>query len=368
MLFFLGSAAPALAQFRLRLHLARVPAMGKTDTIYVAGSFNRWNPKDSRYAIAPGNSGITIELPGGMLEYKFTKGSWSEVETAADGSALPNRSLTISSDTLVTTEIAQWADNFPKKAGHSTANRNVHIVDTAFYMPQLDRYRRVWIYLPPSYASSRKKYPVLYMHDGQNVFDAATSFSGEWGVDETLDTAGAKWGEMIVVAIDNGGDKRINEYAPYDMERWGKGEGDAYVDFLVQTLRPYINKHYRTRKCGKHHYIAGSSMGGLISYYALLKYPNKFGGGGIFSPAFWVNPQLLQVDPRKARRLRGRIYFFAGQQESEDMVPHMLQVFEGARQHAKADMQVVIRADGKHSESTWREEFPLFYEWLMRKD
>ena len=98
----------------------------------------------------------------------------------------------------------------------STRSKNVQIIDTAFYMPQLNRYRRVWIYLPESYADTKRKYPVLYMHDGQNVFDEATSFSGEWGVDETLDSMSDEIEETIVVAIDNGGEHRLNEYAPYD--------------------------------------------------------------------------------------------------------------------------------------------------------
>jgi predicted alpha/beta superfamily hydrolase len=142
----------------------------------------------------------------------------------------------------------------------------VKIIGSNFFIPQLNRYRRIWIYLPVSYATSGKKYPVLYMHDGQNVFDDSTSFSGEWGVDETLDTLEIKTKEVIVVAIDNGGDKRMNEYSPYDMDRFGKGEGDLYVDFLVNTLMPYINRNYRTKKYGRNTFVAGSSMGGLISF------------------------------------------------------------------------------------------------------
>ena len=92
---------------------------------------------------------------------------------------------------------------------------------------------------------------------------------------------------MIVVAIDHGGTKRINEYCPYDMEGFGKGEGDQYLQFLVKTLKPYIDKNYRTKKDKENTYIAGSSMGGLISMYAVLKYPYVFGGAGVFSPAFW---------------------------------------------------------------------------------
>lgn len=202
------------------------------------------------------------------------------------------------------------------------------------------------------------------MHDGQNVFDEATSFSGEWGVDEALDIMGSKYGETIVVAIDNGGEKRMNEYNPYGMEPFGKGEGHHYVDFLVHTLMPYINRHYKTKRSAKHTAIAGSSMGGLISFYALLKYPNKFGAAGIFSPAFWVVPELKQDIEKKAKKVKGRIYFFAGKQEGEQMVPDLLAVLEQMVRLSKADITTVIRSEGTHSEATWREEFPLFYKWL----
>src|SRR3712207_4115220 len=121
-------------------------------------------------------------------------------------------------------------------------------LDTAFAMPQLGRTRRVWIYLPPDYATSSKRYPVLYMHDGQNVFDAATSYAGEWGVDEALDSLHAAGDHgAIVVAVDNGHQQRMNEYSPWKHPQAGGGEGDGYVDFLALTLKPYVDARYRTR-------------------------------------------------------------------------------------------------------------------------
>ena len=351
-----------LAQYKVSFVFKKLPSYHKhTDKIYLAGSFNNWSPRNEKFASQA--DGIKIELPKGMFEYKFTKGSWETVEAGDNGAQIPNRKLEINKDTTIEVEIKEWSDHFPKKPKETTAGSNVHIVDTAFFMPQLNRYRRVWIYLPASYKSSKKRYPVLYMHDGQNVFDAATSFSGEWGVDEALDTLGPKH-ELIVVAVDNGGSSRINEYSAYDM-KYGKAEGDAYLDFIVNTLRPHVNKHYRTQKSGKQTFIAGSSMGGLISFYALLKYPSKFGGAGIFSPAFWINPQFKTTDPKQLRKIKSRVYFFAGQQEGEAMVPDMLQVFDQLQKHSKAEIQTVIRAEGTHSENTWRHEFPLFVQWLL---
>lgn len=268
-----------------------------------------------------------------------------------------------SEDELLLEMLPQVKPELPKD---SSASSNVHIVDTAFFIPQLNRFRRIWIYLPPSYSKTRNKYPVLYMQDGQNIFDNATSFSGEWGVDEAIDSMASQFGEMIVVGIDNGGEKRMAEYSISD-NKYAKAEGEAYVDFLVQTLRPFINKHYRTRKCGKHNYIAGSSMGALISLYALVKYPNKFGGAGVFSPAFWIAPEFKSLPAEKIKKIKGKIYMFAGMQESEKMVPDMMQVFDNMKKHSKARIEMAIRAEGKHNEATWRQEFPLFYQFIAGK-
>src|SRR5206468_237837 len=106
------------------------------------------------------------------------------------GTSVENRQVSIQSDTTIEVSIANWADHFPAQPRPSTSSRNVHILNNSFHIPQLDRQRRIWIYLPEGYAHSKEDYPVLYMQDGQNVFDDATSFSGEWGVDETLDSMG----------------------------------------------------------------------------------------------------------------------------------------------------------------------------------
>lgn len=356
----------AFSQYKVTFNVQHLPANFTGDSIYIAGAFNNWNPQHPQYQLKKRGEqfGITIELPRDMYEYKFTTGGWDHVETAAGGAPIENRVLTVESDTTVPVTIEDWASHFPQKEKDSTAGKNVHIMDTVFYMPQLDRHRRIWVYLPPSYCRSKKNYPVLYMHDGQNVFDDATAYAGEWGVDEALDSLSQRHGEVIVVAVDNGGDKRLNEYSPYDNPAYGKGEGDAYVDFLVQTLMPYINKHYRTKKGGRYTYVAGSSMGGLISLYAVLKYPKKFAAAGVFSPAFWLAPQLKEFAAQQAEKVRSRIYFYGGQMESETMVPDMLAVFEALKSEAKPEMTSVIRAEGRHNEKTWREEFPAFYKWL----
>lgn len=250
----------------------------------------------------------------------------------------------------------------------STASKNVHVVDTTFWIPQLKRTRRIWIYLPENYTS--QKYPVLYMHDGQNVFDAATSFAGEWKVDEFLDSAVLK--SCIVVAIANGENKRMNEYCPFDFvlnkktQQKEKGEGPQYVDFIIKTLKPFIDKKYNTLKNKENTFIAGSSMGGLVSLYALLKYPKVFGGAGIFSPSVWIcKPEILKLINSAGKKINSKIYFYCGKQESDKMVTDMLLTLETINKVSKSKITTVIRDDGKHNENSWQKEFPFFYRWIM---
>jgi len=342
--------------------------LNSDSNFYLAGSLNGWNPHDDKYHFqknARGNYFFETILADGSYEFKITRGNWASVECRITGTDIQNRFLKLSSDTVMHLTVEEWADHFAKKPRVSTASKNVHVIDTAFLIPQLNRTRRIWIYLPPGYASSNKKYPVLYMHDGQNVLDNSTSFAGEWGVDEILDSISTRKKEIIVVAIDHGGAKRINEYCPYDMEKFGKGEGDRYVDFLVKTLKPFIDKNYRTERAKQSTFIAGSSMGGLISMYAILKYPKVFGGAGVFSPAFWVGPKIFDDIRTNGKKVDSKIYFYCGKQETETMEPDMEKAFEEMRKVSKSKMACIVRPDGKHTESTWREEFPLFYLWLI---
>jgi hypothetical protein len=212
---------PALAQTTLRL--TAVPAATPTgQPIYVAGSFNNWQPGAVGYELVRQAGGsYQLILPAtvrGPQEFKFTRGSWATGEADATFQPVANRHAEFgASPATLTFQIANWQDQRPGGAPtgskpHTLAS-NVQILSDSFRLPQLGgRARRVWLYLPPNYASARsKRYPVLYLQDGQNVFDEATAFSGEWGVDETLNqsvAAGQRNAECIVVAIDNGGDHR----------------------------------------------------------------------------------------------------------------------------------------------------------------
>ncbi|MCO6497370.1 MAG: alpha/beta hydrolase [Chitinophagaceae bacterium] len=343
----------------------------KGETLFLAGNFNMWNPghENFKFYRESGKQTIHIQLEKGNYEYKITRGNWQTVEENRDFKPMGNRKIVISSDTVIHITIGAWADDRPggNKLATNTASPQVHIMDTAYYMPQLNRNRRIWIYLPKGYEQTNKRYPVLYMHDGQNVFDAATSFSGEWGVDEFLDSLGGNCREAIVVAIDNGQSYRMNEYNPWEFMEFGKGEGDQYVDFLIKDLKPYIDKHYRTLPGKKSTSIAGSSMGGLISLYAVLKYPKVFGSAGIFSPAFWTAKGIDSTVVKKAKKMNSKLYFYAGGKESESMIPDMVRIEKEISKYSKSQLKELTDADAQHNEAAWRKYFPDFYKWVFCK-
>lgn len=357
------------AQYTVRIVVSSIAAKPK-DEIFIAGNFNDWAPADNNSKLKPfaGNRRIIVlNIDTGHYEFKFTRGSWDKVETDSKGENIENRIADIKGDTTINIIIPGWKDDAPDKPKPYTASANVHVIDTAFYMPQLNRYRRIWIYLPPSYNKLKSNtFPVLYMQDGQNLFNEQTAFAGEWGIDESLDTLEPKLNRpCIVIGIDNGGDKRMTEYNPYDDEKYGKGEGKQYLDFIATTLKPYIDKNYRTQKDAQHTFIAGSSMGALISLYALVQYPDVFGGAGIFSPSFWLTPQLYNDVANIIWQKKFRIYFYAGEKESASMVRDMQKMFNIVKAKNCCEIIDITFPLGQHNEKYWRQEFPDFYRWLM---
>lgn len=364
--FFLNTI---LAQYKVKFEVNRLSVNHSSDKIFIAGSFNNWDASSKDYFIS-GESGTgyaEIILPAGSYEYKFTRGAWDKVESTADGKDIENRTLLLQKDTIIKILIHGWKDDFnsiPVIKDH-TASAQVKILDSAFTIPQLSRKRRIWIYLPADYNQRNKKYPVIYMHDGQNLFNEATAAFGEWGIDEYLDSlfiAGKN--RSIIIGIDNGQDTRMNEYNPYTFQQFGKGEGSEYVDFLVKTLKPYVDKNFNTLAGKKNTFIAGSSMGGLISLYAVLKYPEVFGGAGIFSPAFWTAGDIEKDVTRLGRGIKSRLFFYAGGNEGDKMIADMKRVAQKIRSVSKSNIIEIIDPTATHNEAAWRKYFPYFYQWI----
>lgn len=264
------------------------------------------------------------------------------------------------------------AQNENKKLS-STAMNNVHIFSENFHIPQLDRFRRIWVYVPPDYETSGKHYPVLYLHDGQNLFDDETSFVGEWKVDEVLNEMFLDdFSGPIVVGIEHGSEERLNEYSPWKRESLGGGLGDQHVDFIVQTLKPAIDKNYRTITGREHTGIGGSSMGGLISFYATLKYPEVFSRSMVFSPAFWFSEKSYEYAWNFLVKEDFRFYFLAGGKEygERNVITTTRKMIDIMVSNGLWENQYKFVADPKgiHNEAFWNEYFEDAVRFLFEAD
>lgn len=259
----------------------------------------------------------------------------------------------------------------PVRAAPCTALPSVQVIDSPLTMPDLSRTRTLRLCLPPSYASEPgKRHPVIYMHDGQNLFDAATGFAGEWGVDETMAALARETGfEALVVGIDNGGEHRNTEMAPYDHDRLGKAEGRAYLDFIVNTVKPFIDAGWRTLPGREHTALIGSSLGGLISHAALLWHGEVFGRYGLFSPSYWAAPQLFDETARAALPPGTHVHLYCGSREGGSMANQTRHMHRRlARQLPPRQLSLHIAADAEHNEAAWRAALPAALRALFRLD
>ena len=341
------------------------------EMLFIAGDFNGWNPGSPAYVMEKnqeGNWNITLgaETEGTVIQFKFTRGDWGKVEKGVNGEEIGNRVFTFGNDSTVHCIIYNWADF--GGSGESTAAENVSIMDENFEMPQLNRTRRIWIYLPPDYDESSKNYPVLYMHDGQNLFDMQTSYAGEWEVDETLNNLATQGYEVpIVIGIDNGGVERIAEYTPWVNPSYNSGQGKEYIDFIVETLKPYIDANYRTLPDQNNTGIMGSSLGGLISHYGSVKNQDIFGKAGIFSPSYWFSDSIWAFTNEAGKQNPMRFYQIMGQLEGNQAVANMLKMDTALKAVGFTNDEIISKviAGGEHNEKLWREQFEEAYLWLF---
>ena len=243
------------------------------------------------------------------------------------------------------------------------------------HSPQLHNTRDLLVYLPPGYAQGTQHYPVLYMHDGQNLFDARTSFAGEWHVDETCELLAQQGIEIIVVGIPNAGSQRMAEYGPFRSRGGDGGQGDAYLAFLVETIKPLIDSTFRTLPTRESTGIMGSSMGGLISLYAAFRYPDIFGLIGAMSPSLWFASMAIFPYVRRAKLNAATIYLDVGTREGGRSPIDQLLLHASSRRYfgnafrmhellvAKGyrpgrTLHYVEEPHGTHTEAAWAKRLP----------
>jgi predicted alpha/beta superfamily hydrolase len=184
------------------------------------------------------------------------------------------------------------------------------------WSPQLRNSRNVDVYLPASY-SIRRRYPVVYMHDGQNLSDPALAFAGTWDLEAALAKLADRGIEPIVVGVHNT-ESRLLEYSPFADVKHGGGQADRYLAFLAETLKPRIDRLFRTKKARAHTALAGSSMGGLISLYGWLRRPETFGHAAAMSPSLWFGRDKLFAYLEARKLPHGRLYLDVGTGEGAE--------------------------------------------------
>lgn len=344
--------------------------------VFVSGNFCDWLPDLPQFqmqAVGPGQ--FMYEFPKGMalpktLEYKYTRGGWDHVELTASGESVGNR--TVSRSVSSKREYVPHWRWFGMPFNPAFLPK-IELLGDTFKVPKLVQTRRVHVLLPYDYDQTRpgeapKRYPVLYLHDGQNLFGGGVGY-GSWEIDQKMALlASRNHHEVILVSIDHGHDERIREFT-FHRTRAGTGRGQYYLDFIHQTLKPIVDRSFRTLPDAAHTGIGGSSLGGLISIYAGLLHPEVFGRLMVFSPSLWISPKIYFDAIRFKAPVPMKIYVYGGEQESRYMVPNIQRFNESLsrQQYGGNPIAIHLSVDptGTHQETHWGREFPKAVEWLF---
>lgn len=292
-----GGPAPA-ASAPTRAHvsfLIEAPATTPAgSTLCISGNaseLGNWSGSGLKLVATKGRHyAATLDLaPGTSIEFKVTRGSWDTVEKSATGEEIANRQWTVQGDDTVRVSVAKWRDQTASRVTvrHSTRTGDVRVLSA--FPSKFVKARDVLVWLPPGYANDpKRRYPVLYCHDGNNMLDDSTSFVGEWKLDETAARliAEKRIEPFIAVCVYNT-DARIAEYTPVADSGHGGGKGGDYARFIIEELKPAIDKNYRTAKSPARTGVLGSSLGGLISLAIGFDHPEVFGLVGAVSPSVW---------------------------------------------------------------------------------
>jgi len=339
--------------------------------VFISGNFNNWLTQDKQFQMIKVGKGLyhyifsTDFIYPEELLYKFTRGDWSEVEIDKYGNRTENRSCK-QHQGIRKEHVAKWRHNWlPFKKNFLP---QVHLVSEEFEIPQLNKTRKVWALLPHDYDTTTERYPVMYLQDAQNLFNEKAQY-GNWEIDKKLAVmAEYKIGKIIVIAVEHADNERILEFNVGNTVL-GAGQGKKYIRFLTDTLKPFVDANFRTKTEREFTGIGGSSMGGLVSIFSGIMYPEVFGKLMIFSPSLWVVPKIklsfLDMDESEETR----IYLYAGGDESATMIDHVKnfkkRLLKKDSLKDKMMVRLSINEQGKHNERYWSDEFPKAIEWLF---
>ncbi len=225
--------------------------------------------------------------------------------------------------------------------------------------------RKLRLLLPFNYATTNYRYPVVYALDGQNLFRAEDAFGGRhWQVPESMAKMPKRL-QAIYIGIDNAGSNRIYEYAPYKRGHQGGG-GSDFVHYIINEIKPQVDKSYRTLPQAETTGIIGSSMGGLLALWAGLRFGEVFGRVGVLSPSLWFNQQVFQLAEHDVGE-KSKFYISGSIRESARMLPGLSRLHEAMQRggFSHDQFRIVIRERGRHNEALWAKEFPKMHRWLF---
>lgn len=338
-----------------------------SESVFIVGSdtqLGNWNPAAVKlFKVNDSTWTKTFKFEVGKnLEYKFTKGSWEFEALNDDGSIPGNSILKVLDDTLITVEIKKWKDR-EQRINHG------QITGTIKYHLQFEgeglKPRDIVVWLPPGYDENiDKRYPVFYMHDGQNAFDPATSsFGYDWRADEVTDSLikAETINEIIIVAIYNTSD-RGQEYMYSNL-------GYAYMDFIVNDLKPFIDREYRTLPDKENTTACGASLGGLISLMLVWNYPQVFSKAACLSSAFkigelnYVDTLINYLSPKKDIKLYIDNGGIGLETELQPGTDEMIVALQNKGYELGKDIIWYVDKNAPHSEIAWAERIwrPLIF-------
>ena len=352
------------------------------DSVHIVGNFNDWSLSGNKaYPLSYVEGKLLVDIPNNQQDviFGFVRNSdWQSIPSRESGNALCQfLHQKNSASHQIEIEIPAWKDDKPEKVAAQTIVGNVQVLKN-FAMRQLNRTTDISIYFPPSYNENKQQsYPVLYMFDGQNVFDDATAYSDEWLVDESLERliSAGKLNELIVVGIANG-PRRWNEYNPWNYKSWDKkkeeaGEGKKTIAFIKQSLKPFIDKNYRTQVERSTTGLAGSSLGGLMALYGAMEHDDVFGFIAAFSPSLAIENMagdnvLFDALTQKKQFSDVKIYLDMGKVEygTYQKIDHLQQLLLDSGV-SRDNLKLVKDDIGRHCELDWSKRFPDAITWLL---
>ncbi len=359
------------------------PPPNTNATLYVAGNhelIGPWKPNGLALTECDDGSWSTaLKLPVGFqLEFKITQGSWDTVEKNANGADIPNRRATVAEGLVLNIDVASWGTGNvtarPRKS-EPTRTGNIQLIEN-FHSKVLDNKRNLVIYLPPQYQKQpERRFPVFYMQDGQNLFDQATSaFGVEWMADETAErlVASGKIEPLIIVGIYTEAN-RTDELTDSYNEKYGAGgKANLYAKFLLEELKPFVDRTYRTKSDFKNTAVGGSSLGGLISLWLCEKHPEAFGKCAAVSPAvLWNDADLIKRWSEDSSVIPpAKFWLDVGTKETVRGMPpgayvEAVEKVASLLHNGRVEHKFVIDKGAEHNESAWQKRFPQILEFLF---